>query len=109
MREEIPKTDISKKYKDAKIRDSFIKDKIYVFLNSVIENPSFSSQTKDSLASNVKEDFCNIKNSTMKNIIDKLDLTSEIISFIKANKVINYGLLKSVYSHFNYEKIITPF
>ena len=81
-------TAISKKYKDAKIRDSFIKDKIYIFLNSVIENPSFSSQTKDSLASNIKDDFCIIKNSTMKNIIDKLDLTSEIISFIKAKETL---------------------
>ena len=79
---------ISKKYKKVKVRDSFIKDKIWIFINSVIENPSFSSQSKDSLASKVPEKFCIIKNNTMKEIIDKLDLTSEIISFIKANETL---------------------
>ena len=77
---------IKRKYKNAKVRDSFIKDKITIFLNSVIENPVFSSQTKDSLSSKVSDDFCTIKNSTMKNIIDKLDLTTEIISLIKAKE-----------------------
>ena len=77
---------ISKKYKSVKIRDSFIKDKIYLFINAVVENPIFSSQTKDSLSSNVKDDFCIISNSSMKNIINKLDLTTEIISLIKAKE-----------------------
>ena len=77
---------IKKKYKTAKIRDSFIKDKITIFLNSVIENPVFSSQIKDTLSSKVPENFCIIKNVTMKNIIDKLDLTTEIISLIKAKE-----------------------
>ena len=78
---------ILKSYKSAKIRDSFIKDKIYIFLNSVIENPVFSSQTKDALSSNVNETFCEIKNITMKNIIDKLDLKTEILSLIKAKEL----------------------
>jgi DNA topoisomerase-2 len=78
---------IKKKYKKAKIRDSFIKDKIAVFLNAEIENPVFSSQTKDALSSKVSDKFCLIKGSTMKNIIDKLDLTTEIISLIKAKQL----------------------
>ena len=76
-----------KKYKNAKIRDSFIKDKITIFLNAEIENPIFSSQTKDSLSSKVSDNFCLIKGSTMKDIIDKLDLTTEIISLIKAKEL----------------------
>lgn len=79
---------ISRKYKNVNIRDSFIKDKIYIFINSVVENPSFSSQTKDSLSSNVPDDFCKISNTTMKNIISKLDLTTEIISLIKAKETL---------------------
>ena len=79
---------ISRKYKNVNIRDSFIKDKIYIFINSVVENPSFSSQTKDSLSSNVQDDFCKISNITMKNIISKLDLTTEIISLIKAKETL---------------------
>lgn len=78
---------IKKKYKKAKIRDSFIKDKITIFLNAEIENPVFSSQTKDALSSNVSDKFCEIKGSTMKNVIDKLDLTTEIISLIKAKEL----------------------
>jgi len=77
---------ISKKYKSVKVRDSFIKDKINIFINSVIENPTFSSQSKDSLSSNVPDDFCKISNTTMKNVINKLDLTTEIISLIKAKE-----------------------
>ena len=78
---------IKKKYKNAKIRDSFIKDKITIFLNAEIENPIFSSQTKDSLSSKVSDNFCFIKGSTMKDVIDKLDLTTEIISLIKAKEL----------------------
>ena len=79
---------IAKKYKKIKIRDSFIKDKIWIFINAVIENPVFSSQSKDSLSSNVKDDYCIIKGITMKNVISKLDLTSEIISLIKAKETL---------------------
>lgn len=79
---------ISKKYKNVKIRDSFIKDKIFIFINSVVENPSFSSQTKDSLSSNLPSDFCKLTGTTMKNIISKLDLTTEIISLIKAKETL---------------------
>jgi DNA topoisomerase-2 len=78
---------IKKKYKKAKIRDSFIKDKITIFLNAEIENPVFSSQTKDALSSKVSDKFCLIKGTTMKDIIDKLDLTTEIISLIKAKEL----------------------
>ena len=79
---------IKKKYKSAKIRDSFIKDKITIFLNSVIENPVFSSQTKDALSSNLSDNFCEIKQNTMKSVIDRLDLTTEILSLIKAKELI---------------------
>ena len=78
---------IRRKYKAAKIRDSFIKDKITIFFNAIIENPVFSSQTKEALSSNIQQNFCEIKSSTMKNVIDKLDLTTEIISLIKAKEI----------------------
>ena len=83
--------EIKKKYKNAKIRDSFIKDKIWIFINAVIENPSFSSQSKDSLSSAIKDDFCQIKPSTMKKLIDKLDLVTDIVSLIKAKETLQLG------------------
>ena len=53
----------------------------------IIENPVFSSQTKEALSSNILPNFCEIKNATMKSVIDKLDLTTEIISLIKAKEI----------------------
>jgi DNA topoisomerase-2 len=40
---------IQKKYKSTKIKDTFIKDQLWIFVSSVIENPTFPSQTKDEL------------------------------------------------------------
>ena len=40
---------IIKKNKDVKVNPSFVKENLTFFINSVIENPAFSSQTKDSL------------------------------------------------------------
>ena len=74
------------KYKNAKIRDSFIKDRISLFVNAVIENPSFSSQSKDALSSKVQDNFCIIKPITIKNVVDKLQIVEEIILFIRAKE-----------------------
>ena len=41
--------DIIKKNKDVKVNPSFVKENLTFFINSVIENPAFSSQTKDTL------------------------------------------------------------
>lgn len=41
--------EIKKKEKDIKISPTLIKDNLIFFINSVIENPAFSSQTKDTL------------------------------------------------------------
>lgn len=40
---------IKKKNKDVKIKSTFIKENLIFFVNAVIENPSFISQTKDAL------------------------------------------------------------
>ena len=40
---------IAKKHKGVKISSSLIKESLVFFINSVIENPAFSSQTKDTL------------------------------------------------------------
>jgi DNA topoisomerase II len=44
---------IKKKEKDLKITPAIIKDNLVFFVNSVIENPAFSSQTKDTLTTKV--------------------------------------------------------
>jgi DNA topoisomerase-2 len=40
---------IEKKYKGIKVKPNQIKDNLVVFVNSIIENPSFTSQTKEQL------------------------------------------------------------
>ena len=40
---------LKNKYKDAQIRQSYVKDNLLVFVRCLIENPSFESQTKDRL------------------------------------------------------------
>lgn len=49
------KTMFEKKYKDRKIKSSFIKNRLFLFVNSLIENPSFESQSKESLMTSVKD------------------------------------------------------
>jgi DNA topoisomerase II len=44
---------ISKKHKGIKVSSSLIKESLVFYINSVIENPAFSSQTKDTLTSKV--------------------------------------------------------
>jgi DNA topoisomerase-2 len=46
---------ILKKYKDAKIKASTIKDNLIVFLDSVVDNPAFTSQTKETLKTKQSE------------------------------------------------------
>jgi DNA topoisomerase-2 len=42
---------ILKKYKEAKIKSSLIKDNLVIFLDTIIDNPTFTSQTKETLKS----------------------------------------------------------
>tara|TARA_A100001015_G_scaffold295672_1_gene374921 strand:- start:321 stop:1604 length:1284 start_codon:yes stop_codon:yes gene_type:complete len=42
-------TEMKKKEKDIKVSSTIVKDNLIFFVNSVIENPAFNSQTKDTL------------------------------------------------------------
>lgn len=48
-------TEIKKKEKDIKISPTIIKENLIFFINSIIENPAFSSQTKDTLTTKVQK------------------------------------------------------
>ena len=45
-------TDYIHKKKKKKVKPIFIKDNLWLFLNSTIVNPSFDSQTKETLTTN---------------------------------------------------------
>jgi DNA topoisomerase-2 len=40
---------MQKKYKDLPVKPHQIKSKLWIFINCMIDNPSFSSQTKEKL------------------------------------------------------------
>ena len=80
---------IKKKHKKVQIRDSYIKDRIWVFIKCIIENPEFSSQTKEELTTR-KEKFgstCQLPNTFIKKIADKLGIAEDIISFIETKEM----------------------
>jgi DNA topoisomerase-2 len=46
---------IQKKYKDFKVKPASIKENLIIFLDSVIENPAFTSQTKETLKTKISD------------------------------------------------------
>lgn len=71
-----------KKIKD--LKPSYIKDKLFVFLRATIKNPSFSSQTKEQLTTQVKDFGCRIDVSDA--FIQKLyksSIVEEIVELCK--------------------------
>lgn len=44
-----------KKHNKVDVKESFIKDNLMVFVNSIIVNPSFDSQTKETLTTNMRD------------------------------------------------------
>ena len=83
------KTIIEKKHKKV-IQENYIKNYLRVFVNSVIENPSFDSQTKERLITPQSKFGSKpiINDKFIKQIIDKTDLVEKVIQFseFKLNK-----------------------
>lgn len=75
---------IQKKHKDITIKDNQIKDNIIIFIKSVIENPAFTSQTKETLKTQVKDfgSTCDIKESTFKRFA-KSGILNQVITMIQ--------------------------
>ena len=76
---------IRKKAKDIKLNNNQIKQNIWIFLNCKIENPSFDSQTKETLTSKVSNfgSQCVIKEKYIKEIL-KSNIVTNIIEYGKA-------------------------
>lgn len=72
------------KHKELKLKPGYIKDHLFLFVNSVIVNPSFSSQTKEECTTRYK-DFgsrCEISDEFIKKIA-KLDIIDDIVALAK--------------------------
>lgn len=75
---------IQSKHKNLTIKQNYIKDRLFIFLKSYIINPTFESQTKEKLTSNVK-DF-GFKFDISNEFITKLSkcgIIEEIVAFAK--------------------------
>ena len=87
---------VKKMIKNKEIKDSYIKDNIWLFINSTIINPSFSSQTKEELITS-KKNFgfiCELSSSFFRKIKNNdIDLIENIKNYLKSKEM--YKLAKS--------------
>jgi DNA topoisomerase-2 len=81
------KEQVEKKHKDLTIRPSYIKDNIMIFINCLIENPTFSSQTKEHHVTKSAKfgSTAKIGEDILKKI-EKLGITSNVIEIAKAKE-----------------------
>lgn len=60
-----------------KVKPALVRDSLAVFINCSVENPSFSSQTKEVLTSKVS---CKLEESFLKKIVSKLSIVEKVVS-----------------------------
>ncbi|GAM24783.1 hypothetical protein SAMD00019534_079580 [Acytostelium subglobosum LB1] len=78
---------VAKKNKGGmEVKPAFIKNHIFVFVNSLIENPAFDSQTKETLSSKITSfgSTCHPSAIFLKKVVDpKSGIVAQIISYAK--------------------------
>jgi DNA topoisomerase-2 len=81
------KEQLEKKHKDITIRPSYIKDNLLIFVNCLIENPTFSSQTKENHVTKIAKfgSKCELSEDFIKKT-DKLGITANVIDIAKAKE-----------------------
>jgi DNA topoisomerase-2 len=62
--------------KKIKIKPSLVKDSLAVFIHCFVENPSFSSQTKEVMTSKVS---CKLSDDFLKKVITKLNIVTKVL------------------------------
>jgi len=73
---------LSKKHKNLNVKGQTIKNSLFLFINCLIENPAFDSQTKETLTTK-KENFgstCELSESFLKKIVNS-GIIQNIIDF----------------------------
>ena len=79
------KEQLEKKNKDIVIKPSYIKDNIFIFINCLIENPTFSSQTKEQhVTKSSKFGSSIVLTDDFIKRVDKLGITANVIDIAKA-------------------------
>jgi DNA topoisomerase II len=79
------KEQVEKKHKDITIRPAYIKDNILVFVNCLIENPTFTSQTKEQHSTkSTKFGSTFVVSEDLLKKIEKLGITANVVEIAKA-------------------------
>jgi DNA topoisomerase-2 len=78
------KTQIAKKHKDLTIKPSSIKENMIVFINSVIINPAFTSQVKETLKTKISDfgSTCELSDKFIKKIYAS-GIVDQVINLVK--------------------------
>ena len=81
------KEQLEKKHKDITIRPTYIKDNLLIFVNCLIENPVFSSQTKENHVTKINKfgSKCELSDEIIKKI-EKLGITANVVDIAKAKE-----------------------
>ena len=79
---------IKEKHKNVKVKNAHIKDNISVFIDCVIEDPTFSSQTKEVLKSTVAEfgSKCDLSADFIKQLT-KTGIVDNVVNFAKLKEL----------------------
>ena len=62
--------------KKIKVKPGLVRDSLAVFINCLVENPSFSSQTKEVLTSKVS---CKLSDAFLKKVVTKLGIVAKVL------------------------------
>lgn len=75
---------IKRRHKNTTVKPSHIKNHLFVFVNSLIINPAFDSQTKETLTTNIQKfgSRCVVNDDFMKKVI-RCGVVDTILSFAK--------------------------
>jgi DNA topoisomerase-2 len=79
------KEQLEKKHKDVNIRPSYIKENLFLFVNCLVKNPVFSSQTKENNVTKLNKHLCELPDELIKKI-EKLGITANVIEIAKAKE-----------------------
>ncbi|VVU94450.1 DNA gyrase/topoisomerase IV, subunit A [seawater metagenome] len=83
----------SKLIKNKGLKDSYIKDNVWLFIKSTIINPSFSSQTKEELNTKPSEkDNCILPTSFYKKIKEgEINLIENVLAYLKSKEMLKFS------------------
>jgi DNA topoisomerase-2 len=79
--------ELQAKHKNINIKPQYVRDHLFVFVKCLIENPNFSSQTKEKNTTKVSEfgSRCNVSEDTIKKI-SKLGFVDQLLAMAEAKE-----------------------